>query len=308
MLEDFLRKLLAKLERSETVCSSLFSDQKKGRVQDVGRRQYDALNAIRAAQQMIRDELLEPKVPREGFSREMKDVGYKKDLVEQHESYGQLSVTRPTGTVRLVGTMMDSLPNFVKLTVHRSQRMIDQDLHTEMFFQKGPPVLEIWLSTYQWAEAISSMNGVAIPCTIKNVQGVQMDLVPDEVRTPLEQIVEQTQEQARQRLDQSEEDYLGALAALSEHIDTLNLSKKKTGEIQKHIKALRDFVEVPQKKAKWASQRVSEDAEKAVSQAKVEMGAALTSLLQSAGQGALAEKLGMTAADIAPRLGPHKDE
>src|SRR5690606_23063929 len=116
---------------------------------------------------------------------------------ETHESFGTLAVTNIVGRMRLVGTTTDSLPNSVRLTFHRSRRLIDGGTHSEYYMSKGPPLLQVEMSRNQWAEAICGMNGVGVPVTVRTVMGTRMENVPKTVTSPFQQIIDD----ANKRLD-----------------------------------------------------------------------------------------------------------
>jgi len=222
---------------------------------------------------------------------------------ERHESYGMVSVHRVQGRKRLVGSMIETLPNFISLNVQRSERLIDRSLHTEHFYAgSSKDLVEIHLSTYQWAELLTSLNTTGVPCTLNRVMGVSMDDVPEDVKTPLEEMVDNAKERALEILSDHEGDFYKAINSMKEKVDSLKLSQKKAAEMKEALENFKKFVSVPKNAAAWALERINEDTEKTVSQGKAEIAAALSGIVQNAGLKALTEKLGLTEADITPQL------
>ena len=128
------------------------------------------------------------------LKREKTSWGPHNNIEESHESYGVVEISKPSGHRRLVGSMVDSLPQCVEIRVKRACRSIDPRLHTERWEGKER-LLTIRLSVYQWAEMMSNMQGQPVPCTIAQVFGVSMDEVPEEARTPLEEIGHQARKE-----------------------------------------------------------------------------------------------------------------
>ena len=297
MSEDLLNRIKDLVDQVLANVDASHKEENRDRKQ---RHHSHANRDLRKIRLLIEEHQEAVTVPRQEFHQREEGQGCHRDLVETHESYGVVSVTRPQGRIRLVGAMMDALPCCVNITVHRAQRTINQDLHTEHFFHRGPPVLQIRMSTYQWAEAISSMNGVAVPCTIENIMGVNMDDVPEETKTPLEQLAHRTKTQAQAQETAAEGEFFKAVDALIAEVPGLKLSKKREVELMKTLQNLKGHVNAPKEATEWASRRLAEDTEKAVAQGRVELAAALTTVLQRAGLGALAEKHQLNTTDLNP--------
>lgn len=234
----------------------------------------------RAIQILEVDVLNRPSVERQ---QELKEVsGYREDIEEHHESYGMVSVSRITGSQRLVGAMADNLPQMIEIKVQRARRIIDPTLYIERFYGESMPVMTIRMSSYQFAELITNLNTTGIPCTIENILGVQMDPVPEQALTPLEQLVKNVKKSTRYDESQIEKDYAKSLDDLAAKVSESGLSKKKAEEINTMVRELKRLVTAPKSTAAWASQRVAEATEEALAQGRVEMAAALqTALIQS---------------------------
>lgn len=298
-----IEKVLEKLAATEAVLVSLYAEaeEKKGR-DGVVRKVHEAINFVRGASQYVKEFAGNPEVERQGYSlEELNEKSRRNTLVERHESYAVISATKPVGAMRLVGSTIDALPSCVELKIHRARRELDQDLHTEYYYPDNyTPTVTVRMSVYQWAELISSMTGMAVPCTLVSLQGIAFDRVPEETKTPLEHIAHQARQEATRMTDDTERGYFEALAELDAKIEGAGLSKKKADDLKAHVEGLRQRVTAPKAAAAWASQRMAEDTEKSVAQAKVEMGAAFQGLLLKAGMQAIEGRL---AEAIAPQLG-----
>jgi hypothetical protein len=261
----------------------------------------DTLNAVRGKSRSLVDYVNQIKllleeaegvveVPRQAYA----EKDYWQGKAEAHESFGTISITRPTGRVKLVGTTTDALPHFVQVRVHRAKRYIDESLHTENYFHEGPPILEFSMSSYQWAEAITGMNGVEVPVTLNYILGTEMEGVPAHVETPFERALRGAKEKVG--LTDAEEKFKADVDSVIEQVKRLGLSKKKETEFVSALKQIfAEHVTVPRASKEWAIRRINEEAEQAVAHAKVEIDAALTGLIGRTGLAALQNETVMKA-------------
>lgn len=305
-----MNELLDKLKQAETqaleAVDALKELKHSGKAIEAALRLlHDTVNQIRRAQQIFEEGVGAPDVDRFGYSHGVDPHWHGvSGKVEQHESYGIISITKPQGHIRLVGAMVDALPSCIEMRFYRGKRHIDDRTHTEHWFPNNrKPLLTIRMSNYQYAEAISSLNGVGVACTLENILGVNMDDPPKEAKTPLEQIADDSLRIALKTEEGAGADFLKALENLITDVSALGLSQKKAEWIKKSIRAIAaGFHHNVKEHAAWASQRLAEDSEKYVSQAKVEIAAALAGIVQAAGLQALYDKFGLTPADLIPQL------
>jgi hypothetical protein len=242
--------------------------------------QYETLNLVRAARVATEGR----QVKREAFSETTSPGrGRSDEIVQRHESFGVVTACRVTGGIRLFGSVLDTTPAFISLKISRARRIIDTRLHHEFAMEDHPSITEVFLSATQWAELICSLNGTGVPCTIRSVDNIGMDPVPSDAKTPLETISESANKEARKNTVDGETGFRDAVAALSEKVSGMSLPKKKTDEINASIRKLLDFVNVPVCAAAWATTRLAEDSEKVVAASKVEMAAALESMIRRVG-------------------------
>ena len=247
----------------------------------------DGIDAVRQIELLLSEATNTVDVPRQEY--EVVQGHRQDDTVERHESFGLLQVSRVTGRVKLVGTTTDSLPHFVELRVRRAKRYTDKFLLTERYHEEGIPLISIRMSSYQWAEAITNLNGTGVPVTVAHVLGTEMEDVPSEVRTPFEQAVEDAQ--GRVNPDVAIENFRKSLDDVLARVEKLGLTKKKETELRESLEKLYSkHFEGPQSASEWAIRRINEEAERAVSSAKVEIDAALTSLIARTGIQTLKEE------------------
>lgn len=96
------------------------------------------------------------------------------ETVERHPSFGQISVSRVSGTTHLYGSDFTH-HHFVSLRVHRSE--VRRHLSTDWPMADSRPLIEVDMSESQWASLLSSLNvGSGVQCTLRYVNG---EKVPD---------------------------------------------------------------------------------------------------------------------------------
>jgi hypothetical protein len=96
----------------------------------------------------------------------------------KHESFGAVTVTRASGAGYLFGS--DALHHhFVHIEVRHAElrRHLSHDWISS---GGGKPVTEIWMTEAQWARFVSSFgDGTGTPCTIRNIDGKDMEMAPE---------------------------------------------------------------------------------------------------------------------------------
>jgi len=285
MEEELLREILSNLEESEQCHQeAVEGEMREGGLEAVTAARFKAHNIIRALILRLRDKL-DVATPegecKEASFRVSEVTKLGKRTLEQHESYGKIAVTRVTDdSIRLVGSMLKSLPTYRRLTVHRADRVIDQDSHTETYSSRGPALIDVCLNSYQWAEMISSSHGIGVPCTLKRVMGVQMDPVPEDVKTSLEESLDDMKSQLRSQLSKREKVYLETLKELLLRVSVLSIRKGKRQSIETLLKRLEGYSTLPTEKVEWATKRITEDSHRAKMEITAALTAALTGLTQ----------------------------
>ena len=255
----------------------------------VKNRAWLAAQAIRSATLALEEAYGVVEVPRQPLT--LSDVdGPMADNVQRHESFGRIEVTKPTGDKRLVGTATDSQPSWVSFSVYRAERQINKGTHSENYFHTGRPIVEFDMSVYQFSEMITSMQGQGTCCTITDVMGVVMEPVPEEVSTPLEEIIKNSRNEAwNKKPEEAEAAFQKEVESIVEFVPELKLSQKKANDLAERLTRLKDHSGAAASSASWAAQRFTEDTEKAISVAKVEIEAAVDNIAHRRGLTALVE-------------------
>jgi hypothetical protein len=96
---------------------------------------------------------------------------------QEHESYGMIGISHVQcgGGVSLFGSSIKH-DRVIRLRIKRAN--VERDLHRE-WYHGNESVVEIDLSASQFAQFITTPNvGDGIPCTLRYVEGVEMDKPP----------------------------------------------------------------------------------------------------------------------------------
>lgn len=215
---------------------------------------------------------------------------------DNHESYGVIGVSRVTGSPgKLFGSQLPQHGAFIQITIKRATRY--HDLSHDWIHGHGRPVVEVWMSAAQYADMISAPNvGDGVPCTIREVEGTDYELPPQEERTTAEKIHDSFEDKMR---------------AFSEHIN------EKTGELRKallakgtlkvedrkrvaaHLEYIRREIE---SNLPFVQKSFQEAVEKTTTHAKAELDALVVNTLTEKGLEALKDSL------TAPALPEHEEE
>lgn len=96
-----------------------------------------------------------------------------------HPSFGCLTLVRASGSQRLFGTPFRH-HTMISITLHRAveHRSLSRTWHSTV--GAGPAIAEIRMSEAQFARFITSASvGEGVPCTLAEVEGERMPLVPE---------------------------------------------------------------------------------------------------------------------------------
>lgn len=96
-----------------------------------------------------------------------------------HPSFGQISFSRvqSTGTTFYGSELKQD--NYITMVVKQSE--ISRDLSKDWYFAHSLPLIEVRMSSSQFAEAITSMNnGSGVPCTVEMVNMKPVEGLPEQ--------------------------------------------------------------------------------------------------------------------------------
>lgn len=95
----------------------------------------------------------------------------------KHPSFGQISFSRVNSTgENFYGSELEQ-DHYISMEVHNS--CIERELTQDRYYNTGPILLRVRMSSGQFAELITSMNmGEGIPCTIERLNGLKVQDLP----------------------------------------------------------------------------------------------------------------------------------
>ena len=222
-------------------------------------------------------------------------------MIERHESFGIVSINRLNGRVRLFGSHLEDHPVGYELTVQRAERIHDT-LHFDRFMPLhddagylGRHLVSVRLSAAQFTDMITNMNnGMGVPATITEHDGVAMEPVPAEHKEERRQIADDFKAKM--------EDVKASLQPYVESIETIlgkkAIGKKDREDIQGNLTRLIREVST---RAGFTMDMFSEAVDKMETHAKAEVESYAESVIRSAGIAhikKLAEARGMSLHEI----------
>ena len=195
-----------------------------------------------------------------------------------HESYGMIGLSRCRGNVRLYGSSISNHGNFVTMRISHGERVhyLSKD-----WYRSTKRIAEIYLSSAQFAEMITSMNmGEGIPCTINWLNG-SVEEPPD---------VEIETEKVHADFNRDLKDLVKNLKDSQKEIkDILGQKSIKVADRKTIEAALAKIVQDVEANIPFVLSQFQEAAEKVVSHAKAEIEAFTTARVMTARVAALTE-------------------
>lgn len=198
---------------------------------------------------------------------------------EWHESYGLLQFNRVSGGARLFGSHLADHQHFICMTVSRAELHHDLSRDTEYPTEE---LIEVWMSMAQFAECITAMNhGNGVPCTIKRVDGVRMEDVPDES--------DQEHAKIREGFEQKIASTVEVLGKAHDQMEQLIDSKKSIskGAAREMLEVLRSAHQELEKNAPFVVDQFRRSADKVVTSAKAEVEAFFSHYVARVGMAAI---------------------
>lgn len=291
MTQEDVEVLLRRARRLGSRARALVDARKKGRIggEPPMSDLWAEIHALEDAADRV--EGVAPGPERKPYKAEtLKSAGNTNEITEEHESFGMLSFCRSSGAARLFGSHLERHQHFITMRVYRAK--VSHSLSRDWYFVTDRvPIVEAWLSAAQFADAITNMNqGDGIPCTLRSVEGIRLDPVPESVVAENVKI--------RENFKQNISEVTGAVRALYEDVNRLvetgsSVSKGRAREIRDAIGAYLNRID---RDAGFVVSQFQESAEKVVQQAKTE----IESFTNLALQRANAEQKQLTADDNAP--------
>jgi hypothetical protein len=153
----------------------------------------------------------------------------------KHPSYGQIRFARIQGRAKFYGSELTQ-DHYISMTVQSSE--VRRELGRDWYFASGLPLIEIRMTSSQFAEMITTMNHAGIPCTVEMLAGKPVEELPE-----IESRKEYTHRAFQDRMDEF------AVTLGDRQKKALELIKKKTLS-KEDVNQLRIYIE-------WMTQEIS---------------------------------------------------
>lgn len=268
MPEDVSQTLLRRARALLTYADELRKKDRRPALADLNQKLFDLNKAC------DHFEGSEKGPERKSYSAKETDSGGTR---EEHESFGLVGFSRVSGNVRLFGSHLEHHHTYVVMRVQRA--VVDHELSRDWYHRDHSlPLIEIAMSSAQFAETITTLNyGDGVPCTIRYVDGVQMDPVPQDSVAENVKI----RDAFARKLDKT----ITAVRDIHKEIDQLvevgsSVSKSRARELRDTVGKYLSQID---RDAAFVLHSFQESADKVVQHAKSEIDAALTTSIQRAG-------------------------
>jgi hypothetical protein len=189
-----------------------------------------------------------------------------------HPAFGQISASRVSGGTYLYDSDFHH-DRYITITIRRSEmdRHLARDWH-----HAREELIEVKLSEAQWATFVSSMNvGMGTPCTIAHINRESVAGI---------QGVPQRHEQFSAEMKARTVDARKSLDELQAGLAAMGLSQKKLTELGRLVERARAQIGGS---AEFIAQSFDEHMERTTEEAKIEVNAYATGMVQRAGLEAL---------------------
>jgi len=215
---------------------------------------------------------------------------------ETHPAYGTAVFHRMTGHPgKLFGSNIEEHHSFIGLTICQGERM--HDLGRD-WIHGGKELVEVWFSPAQFAELLTTMNvGSGVPCTIKHL-GVanRMPEIPEDEKSEPQRVVDDF----KAKVDE-------IASVMDEKIAVLTKMLEEKPSINKGDRAeIKQLLEYVQREVHanfpFQVQSFNEAVEKTTVQAKAEIDALVTGVVQAAGIEALRGKAKAVSDGLSERV------
>lgn len=141
----------------------------------------------------------------------------------RHPSYGQIRFARIQGHQRFYGSELEQ-DHYIQLEICQSS--VEKDLSNDWYHAENE-LIQVRMTSNQFAEMITSLNHEGIPCTIEYLCGEKIDPLPN-----IENKKELTHRQFRERLDSLSEKLSNIRSEIYEITKKTKLSKDDLRRIQ----------------------------------------------------------------------------
>jgi len=204
------------------------------------------------------------------------EVAYKDDgrsVCATHPSYGIVSFSRvSTASKRLFGSDINHR-SFIRLRIGRAGSSQDKELHLDRVYSEGLPIVEVDLSSSQFAELLTTMNiGEGVPCTISFEEG-KMSVQYVE---PFQNAI---QDKANRLVDNENVRFAKKLDEIKKLVEEIGEKKSLTKQDKQTMSRLMDsFIDMTRNGFRYSEEKFREEAERSIADIKSEIDATLVAL------------------------------
>ena len=200
-----------------------------------------------------------------------------------HPAYGIASFHRVCGNVgNLFGSSVDC-NHYVELEISSGVEIDNGSYHS--YLPTGKPHIRVAFSPAQFAELLTSMNvGSGVPCTIKNIAGERIDMIPDEIHV---NELDRQKDNFKKEMKELSESLHNAQNRIKELLSLPRLTKEQKDELRNVLyKGIQDIdSNIP-----FYMEMFDEATDNIVQEAKAEIDATVHNCVLNAGIKALGEE------------------
>lgn len=181
----------------------------------------------------------------------------------EHESFGRISISRISCSGGGIGFFGSELKqnNYISLEIRPGS--VERNLSRDWFSDNGSPLIKVRMSTLQFSELITNLNGSGSNCTVEHVAGKNM--------APLLEISDRKtliQEEFSEKMELFNKKILEEKNKISEIIKKKNLKNSDIQDIQNYLNYI--SIEIT-KNIPYFAKTFQENTEVVVSEAKMEI-------------------------------------
>jgi hypothetical protein len=214
---------------------------------------------------------------------------------KKHPSFGMIDIVRGTssGKQNLFGSSIQQQA-FIKLEISRA--ILNRDIYHDDYFPISPPLISVYMSPSQWADAITSLNTTGVPCTIEWFNGENIEAPPFESKRV------QFDEEFKKKLEDTASETNEFITKIKEILAKPNIGKKDREEILQQIDMIRMQIasNIP-----YIKKSFTEQMDQTVIEAKNEVSHLIEERLKALGLEKLKDQLSV---DRLPELEDKKEE
>lgn len=201
----------------------------------------------------------------------------------RHPAAALISINRMHGTPTPLFRSPVKVGDVICLSISRAHES-HNGIHSGGVYDEGLPIVEVWMSEVQFAEAITRLNhGVGVPCTLRRIEREVIELPKEVHQTEAGRIRAAFKRQVKEQMASIE----ARRERIMELLERGGVGKARAKEVKSELNDLiRMFVD----SAPFVMERFEEEVHAVVAEAKTEVAAYTEARIREIGLGAAAEK------------------